>query len=219
MYFAGVNPDWIKRLAIGSALFLSLFGLVSCTRMQSAHYVGTKEPIFTALLKLDGGKQVSVWKYDDDVFYVKPVGPASAVASTLQWNAGKGTFDITSRKLVVTDLDDHLFMNIQEDGVYTILRMAFSHTSPETSLILFSVNKDKLKQDIGSGKLQVKPSADKDTYVLEGTKQELDAYVGANMTELFDFDTGGIVTMLVTPKEPLGEGMPPTETGKETAPD
>jgi|GEM_PF-1767595 len=176
----------------------------ACSRMQSAHYPGTKEPLFEELLALDDARQVSVWKYDDDLFYVKPLDKYSAVAASLQWNAAQEAFELVSRQLVITRIDDHLFLNIKEGGLYTILRMAFAHTSGNDPIVLFTVKEAKLKADMAAGKIKTKPSADKDTFVLDMDKKALDTYIRRQGDDLFAFDSAGTIRLLVEPQEPSG---------------
>lgn len=198
-------------------LGLVLAVTTACSRMQSAHYPGTKEPLFEELLALDDARQVSVWKYDDDLFYVKPVDKSSAIAATLQWDASQETFQVVSRQLLITRIDDHLFLNIKEDGLYTILRMAFAHTSDNDPIVLFTVKEAKLKADMAAGKIKTKPSTDKDTYVLDVSKKTLDTYIRRQGDDLFDFDSAGTIRLLVEPQEPPDQGDAASESGSKPA--
>lgn len=202
---------------IALILGLVLAVTTACSRMQSAHYPGTKEPLFEELLTLDDARQVSVWKYDDDLFYVKPVDKYSAVAATLQWNPSQETFQVVSRQLVITRIDDHLFLNIKEDGLYTILRMAFAHTSGNDPIVLFTVKEAKLKADMAAGKIKTKPSTDKETYVLDVSKKTLDTYIRRQGDDLFDFDSAGTIRLLVEPQEASGQGDAASESGNKPA--
>ena len=202
---------------IALILGLVLAVTAACSRMQSAHYPGTKEPLFEELLALDDARQVSVWKYDDDLFYVKPMDKHSAVAATLQWNPSQETFQVVSRQLVITRIDDHLFLNIKEDGLYTILRMAFAHTSGNDPIVLFTVKEAKLKADMAAGKIKTKPSTDKETYVLDVSKKTLDTYIRRQGDDLFDFDSAGTIRLLVEPQEASGQGDAASESGNKPA--
>ncbi len=211
-----MRKSLVTTWILGLVLSLLASVLAGCTRMQSAHYPGTKEPLFEELLALDDTRQVSVWKYDDDLFYVKPLDKYSAVAATLQWNASQETFEVARRQLVITRIDDHFFLNIKEDGLYTILRMAFAHTSGNDPIVLFTVKEAKLKADMAAGKIKTKPSTDKDTYVLDVSKKTLDTYIRRQGDDLFDFDSAGTIRLLVEPQEPSGQDDAP-ESGKKPA--
>lgn len=204
-----------NKLATVLLILLSIYVLASCTRMQSEHYVGTKEPLFKELLKFKDARQVSVWKFKDDVFYVKPLDEYSAIASTLKWDQSQDAFKIINKQLVVTKIDDHMFLNLKEDGLYTILRIAYALASSDDQLVLFSVKEDKLKEDIQTGKIKIKMSTDKDTYILDVTKKKLDTYISKNINNLFDFNAAGIITLLVEPPESLDQDEPSTHSSEK----
>ncbi len=199
----------LRRITILFILLLSIPALFACSRMQSVHYVGEKNPMFKEM-----PNAVGIWKHDDEVFHVKALDDFTAVASTLKWDKDRATFKTDSREIMITKLNDHTFLNVKEGGLYTILRMGYSF---DDHLVLYTVRDEKIEEDIRKGTIKVRKSDDKNTYILDLSKKELDAYISANMNELFDFDNVGIITPIKMPEEETAtaQDKPKPETGKQ----
>ncbi|MEA3346863.1 MAG: hypothetical protein U9Q21_02100 [Candidatus Auribacterota bacterium] len=179
-------------IKLTGCVIISLF-LTSCASLKSKHYVGIKEPI-----EKEDLEEESIWQFEDKVFYVRALDPATAIASSLKWDDSKKEYKIITTQVVLTKLDEHLFLNLkgEKEDLYTILRLT---GSMDGTMIIFTVDDEEIEKHIKEGK--VKAIKKGDNFILELTKEELDSYVRENLNNLFDYDIAGIIKPLKGFKE------------------
>jgi hypothetical protein len=175
----------MRKILAPLLIGLAAMALTSCTSMQSEHYVGVKEPVGENDLKDD-----TIWQYRDRVYFLRVIDPTTMIAATVDWDEEAGRHKVVTTDIAVTKLDDHLFLNIREQGEphYSIFRLAPSMDGP---IALFTVNRDVLEEDLRAGK--IKAVKGQNSIILEMTKAELDAYVRDNHFTLFNTDAAGII--------------------------
>tara|TARA_B100002003_G_scaffold251625_1_gene296336 strand:+ start:254 stop:865 length:612 start_codon:yes stop_codon:yes gene_type:complete len=164
---------------------------VSCTQMTSMHYVGQPVAAFEEF-----GKNVSIWKLDKNVYFVKPLDNYRAVVATLEWQKDQQEFKVEDHEIIVGELGKDRFLNLLDDGLYTIMRMA---GSPD-DFVIFPPNRAQLKQDVRSGRVTVK-QPDQYTYEMVLSKEELDAYVMENADKLFRLNDAAVIEPVVPLKK------------------
>ena len=170
-----LNQVW---KAIG--LLILSTACVSCSILKSPHYVGEQEAIREEDLASE-----TVWMQGDDVYFVKRVDSNTVVAATLDWDAKANNFRIRSYPIILSSLGEYSFLNVKEDENYSIFRVI--GTDDEETLLLFTIDGDKLEQDIADGKIKARASGD--DIVMECTKEEQDAYMRANVDLMFDMNS------------------------------
>lgn len=120
--------------------------------------------------------------------------------STLVWDEKENAFKKVDSEVVVSQLDDDFFLNVKEDGVYTIVRM--TSTLDGEFIVIFEANGEKLKADAEAGVVKLKERGegeDSSVFNLDITKRELDEYVADNIDELFSKSSVGVITPVVKP--------------------
>jgi hypothetical protein len=178
--------QWIGLLIIGAVC-------TSCSTLKSPHFVGAKEPFGEKDLASE-----TVWTQGDDVYFLKRLDSNTLVAATMEWDAKKNDFAVRSFPIIVTKLGDHLFLNVKEDDLYSIFRVATA-CDDEPSLLLFTIDPDKLRKDVAEGKIQAREEGD--DIILECTKEEQDAYILENINTVFHMDGASIVRQISKQKE------------------
>ena len=93
-------------------------------------------------------------------------------------------------------MDEHAFLNAKDGDLYTILRLI---PAIDESAAILTIDTDKLDKDIAAGTLKAK-KGDRE-YVVEGSKEELDAYVRANLPTLFSTDMAGTIRLISGKKD------------------
>ncbi len=172
------------------SIIIAMF-LVSCSSLKSEHYVGE-----LASFANEKVKDVSVWEFDDEIFFVNVVDSSTLVASTMEWNETKKEHVIIRREIILTELkeDPHAyFLNLKEgnENLYTILLLA--PTLNERDYLVHTINKDTIKKHIKEGKIKaVKQGGD---FILNLSKEELDQYISKNFYTLFSSGAGIIKAM------------------------
>ena len=178
---------WIGLLIIGAAC-------ISCSTLKSPHYVGEQEPMSEKDLA-----DITVWENGDDVFFVKRVDSNTLVAATLEWDGDINNFTVRSFPFIVSALGDHMFLNVREGDLYSIFRVAGACSDDEPIFALFTIDDDKMKQDIADGK--IKARKEKDDIIMECTKEEQDAFIMENIDKVFHMDGASIVRQIAVQKE------------------
>jgi hypothetical protein len=178
---------WIGLLIIGAAC-------ISCSTLKSPHYVGEQEPMSEKDLA-----EITVWENGDDVFFVKRVDSNILVAATLEWDSKINDFSVRSFPVIVSKLGDHMFLNVREDDLYSIFRVAGACDDDEPIFALFTIDPDKMKQDMADGK--IKARKEKDDVIMECAKEEQDAYILENIDTMFHMDGASIVRQIAVQKE------------------
>ena len=179
-----------RTLTTAGMLALSI-GLSSCSELRSPHYVGT----IKSMDKGDIGCS-SIWKMADEVYYVRCLNSTSCVAATLEWNKNMGEFTVNSFPIIISELDDHLFLNVNNGDYYTILRLACAF---DDAIVLFTIDKDKMAQDVADG--EIKAHVDGDHIYMDCSKHEQDEYISRHMNSMFPMDQGRVVQLISEEKE------------------
>ncbi|WP_136081412.1 hypothetical protein [Pontiella desulfatans] len=198
--------QWLGQMRAGknpplqtTCLLALVIAVAGCSSLKSAYYPGEKVVLTNGFLAVE-----SDWMLcDKGVYHVHCTESNTLVVAAMEWDNKKGDYATESFEVVLSELDDQLFLSIQcnEDGkdqLYTILRVVVPATdkeSPDTA-ILFNVDSDKLKADAKANKINARKtncgygSCD---YALEGTKQEQDTYFRSNPNGLWDLDNAVIL--------------------------
>lgn len=160
------------------------FGLVSCSELHSPHYVGE----IIEISEEDLGDE-STWLIDELVYTIRRTGSNSFVAATMTWDRKKAEYIARTMPILLTALeDDYIFLNLMdEEGQYLILRAV---CSMDESLVLFTIDKEKMEKDIKSGKLKAR--IDEEQVYLECSKEEQDEYILNSIATLFHYDNARI---------------------------
>lgn len=176
------------RRPILSGLYGLVFcmGLASCNGLKSQHYPGDILIIDEKDLATE-----SIWIWGNDAYYVRRTPTNTLTATSLNWDKNKGEYTASTTLLVLTKLDGHNFLSIKGGERYTIFR---AEVSGDDSVVLFSVDMDKAEQDIAAGK--VNAHRDDKSIIMEGTKEELNAYIIINSNALFSIDTASIARLI-----------------------
>jgi hypothetical protein len=177
----------IKQLFFITTLLVTIILSSACSTLRSKNYVGKKENIFE---KKNIGKDM-VWVLNVDekpTYHVHIVNSNSLVATVVEWDKKTKKHTMKSMNMLVTSLNDYLFLQYKEGEYYTILRLL---PSDEESAVLLTINSKKIKKDIEEGKVKIKKT-DSDTYTFEGSKKELDDYILKNISTLFYYNGAAI---------------------------
>ena len=176
----------VKRIfALFCCLVLSV-GAVSCTSFKSRHYAGEKVPLTKEDISAD-----TVWKIGDDVYFVRLVEGGMLVAATLNWDEAKGAYSPRTYQLVPSKIGNHHFLNVKDGEYYTILRLV---GGGEDSMVLFTVDKDKLEKDMADGLLDARE--EDDNIIMDGSKEALDRYIADHIETLFSLDAAGVARLI-----------------------
>lgn len=161
-------------------------GLISCSTLHSPYYVGEISDISEEDLA-----EESIWVMDEDTYTIRRTGSNSFVAATMEWNSNTKEYNAHTSPILLTELDDHLFLNIQDDDGYLIIRAV---CSLDESLVLFTIDKDKIEQDIKSKKLKARE--DGDHIFMECSKEEQDEYIRNNIETMFSYECARVARMV-----------------------
>lgn len=164
---------------------ISAFGMLaiaaavsSCSVLQSKYYPGQVADIGEGDLAAE-----TIWMLNEDVYHVHRIGSNDLVAARLNWNERKKEYEVDSFPVVISELGDHLFVSTKDGGLYTIFRLA---GAGEEHFVLYLVDSEKMEQAIEEGK--VKAHTKDRNIILDGTKEEQDAYLLGNMDSVFSMD-------------------------------
>lgn len=175
------------RISMNSfCMFAGVMLLTSCSELRSPHYVG--EPV---MMDEDDPPKESIWMQGESVYYVRRTGSNTLVAATLEWNKKNGDYTVKSFPMVLTELDDHIFLNVKKGDDYTILRLA---CACDESFMLFTVDSEMMKKAIADG--TVKAHTDDDHIIMDGTKEEQDEFIAKNINTMFSMDCGSLARRL-----------------------
>ncbi len=174
-----------KLLYAGGMITLTLL-CTSCASLKCRHFPGTREPLTEKELS-----HVSVWKYGDEIYHVKVVNSNQVVACSVKWDDKTARHSLESFEVVPSKLEETIFLNIQKDGLYTILRVI---PAGEKSMVLLTIDKDKVEKDIAEG--IIKGTRKGGEYTLDCSQQELNDYIRANLTTLFSLNAAGVLELI-----------------------
>ena len=172
-------------LYIGCVIALCVL-CTSCSSLKCKHFPGKQEMITEKKLSDD-----SVWKFGEMVYHVKVAECNRVVASWVEWDDKAEKHKMDSFPVVVSKLDDTMFLNLKVDQFYTILRAI---PSGDDSIILLTIDDDKLEADIEKG--IIKGTKKDGDYILDCTKQDLENYIKANLNTLFSLEAAGILKLI-----------------------
>jgi len=158
----------------------------SCTSLKCKHFPGTQEMITEKQLNSE-----SVWKFGDTIYHVKVANSNRVVASWVEWDDKTDKHRIKSFPVVVSKLNDTMFLNVKIDEFYTILRLT---PAGNDSIVLLTIDGDKVKKDIEKG--IIKGSKSDNGYILDCTKQKLESYIKSNLNTLFSLDGAGVLKLI-----------------------
>lgn len=158
-------------------LFLAVSLLVSCSALQSPEIVGERK----AFAEDEVGNE-SVWKIEDQIYYVRVAATNRLVASIVEWDKDRQTHKLETEEIVLSRLGDDQFLNLKIEDLYHIHYLVPSDDG--RVLLFYGINPDALNKHLGRG--VVKTDARHDVYTLEGTKEEIDQFIRANIKSMYD---------------------------------
>jgi hypothetical protein len=198
-----MKNTWIPFIKFAMPLLVLLTVLTGCTALESEFYPGEQVTDISQFLA-----EESVWTTGDGgAFYIRPAGTNTFQLTGLEWNKKAGSYEIEKIELILSKLDDQLFISCKEDNDdhYVIVRLVLPETSdglPETAILL-NIDEEKIIQDAEAGlvKFKAKKSKGKPSYetTLTGTKEEQDEYFKNNPNSLYDLN-GAVVLKRVSVK-------------------
>jgi len=120
-------------------------------------------------------------------------------AATLKWDDKKGDYTSHSFLLIPSQLGKHAFLNIKSGGDnYTIFHAAYDGGN---SVVLFRVNRDKMKQDIADGTVNAHTNAH-NTIIMDGTKEEQAEYILNNIHSMFNMGSPSFAKLITEKTAP-----------------
>ncbi|MDD2599497.1 MAG: hypothetical protein PHO37_09765 [Kiritimatiellae bacterium] len=175
--------DKIIHCAMLIALALSC---ASCASLKCEHFPGERE-----LIADKGLSGRSIWKFGTETFHVQTVNPNKVIASWVKWDEATATHTLESVEVVLSKLDETLFLNLRKDGLYTILRVV---PAGEHEVVLLTIDNAKVDADFEKG--AIKGNKKGGEFTLECSKEELEAYVRANLNTLFSLKASGVLKLI-----------------------
>jgi len=176
----------VKRIFTLLCCLVVCVGAISCTRFKARHYAGEK--VFLTEAEIS---EETIWEVGDQVYFVRLVEGGILAAATLEWDAKKNAYAMQTYELVSSKLGDHTFLNVKDGDYYTILRVV---GAGDDTLVLLTVDKDKLEKDMAEGNLQARKE-DTDI-VMDGSKEALDRYIETHMDTLFSLDAAAVARLI-----------------------
>jgi hypothetical protein len=152
------------------------FILTSCSPLRSPHYIGDQ----VEFSEKEIGR-VSTWEIEGLTYHAKIKSSNQVVVASVTWDQKKEEFVMSTEDLVISALDDQLFINVKYDDSYGIIHVT---KVKDDYLISHSVDTAFLKKQIPSGK--VKTGGDDSSFILTGTKEEIDKFMRENMNQVFN---------------------------------
>lgn len=167
----------MKKTWSTGGLFLAVSLLVSCSALQSSDIVGERK----TFSEEEVGSE-SVWKIEDQLYYVRVASANRLVASTVKWDKDRQAHKLETEEIVLSRLGDDQFLNLKIEDLYHIHYMVPSDDG--RVLLFYGINPDALNKHLGRG--VVKRDARQDVYTLEGTKEEVDQFIRAHIKSIYD---------------------------------
>jgi hypothetical protein len=124
----------------------------------------------------------TVWKIEDKIYHVRIVDTNSLIASIVEWDSDKKAHALKTEEVIVSLLDDHIFLNVKIDDLYHIHYMVPS--DGDRVILFYNIDTDELKKHISNG--VVETDKDSGIFKLEGSKEEIDKFIIRNFRSIFD---------------------------------
>lgn len=166
----------MKIISIVCSLILTVI-LTSCSSLQSPYIVGEE----ITFLEDEVGEE-TVWKIEDEIYHVRIVDTNSLVATIVEWDSDKKAHTLKTEEIIVSHLDDYMFLNVKIDDLYNIHYVVPS--DGDRVLLFYSIDTDGLKKHISKGVIET--DKDSGTYKLDGSKEEIDRFIIKNFRSIFD---------------------------------
>ena len=176
-----------NRIVVTLCCFFLSVVAISCTSLKSRHIVGETIPMTEEEISTE-----TVWKFGDDVYRLRLVDANHLVAATMEWDENKGMYTVRSYPVVPSKLGDHMFLNVKEGAYYIILRLV---ASGDDTVVLLTADEDKLEKDIAEGTLKARK--ENHEFIMDGSKEVLDQYIGANIDTLFSLEAAGVAQLIL----------------------
>ncbi|MFA7173361.1 MAG: hypothetical protein WC340_08100 [Kiritimatiellia bacterium] len=158
----------------------------SCASLKCKYFPGARESVTDKGLS---GK--SIWKFGTETYHVQVVNSNKVVAAWVKWDEATATHKLESGEVVLSKLDETLFLNLQTEGLYTILRVV---PAGERDVVLLTIDHEKVEADFEKG--VIKGTKKDGVFTLECSKEELDAYLRANLNTLFSLKAAGVLKLI-----------------------
>jgi hypothetical protein len=165
-----------KIISIASSFIIAIFQ-TSCSSLQSPYIVGEQ----ITFLEDEVGEE-TVWKIDDEIYHVKIVSTNSLIASVVEWDSDKKSHALKTEEIIISELADHMFLNVKADDLYHIHYMVPS--DGERVLLFYNIDSEELKKHIPNGVIETEK--DSGIFKLEGSKEDIDKFILKNFRSIFD---------------------------------
>ena len=168
--------------------------MAGCSTLHSNYYPGEKVQTLDKILP-----EESIWTLMDEcVYHVRRTGSNAVLIAGLDWNNKAGEFELESVPVVISQLDDQIFLSFQDEdkeGLYTVLRVIIPLSDTENSpdkILLFTADTDRIKRDAKADMIDAHgKGGGYGSYeiVLEGTKAEQNEYFRSNPNAIWDLNS------------------------------
>ena len=176
----------MKKFLYASCVIALCILCTSCTSLKCKHFPGTQEMVDEKQLSSE-----SIWKLGEAVYHVKVANSNRVVASYVKWDDKTDKHRLKSFPVIISKMDDTLFLNVKTDEFYTILQLT---PAGDESIVLLTIDHDKVEKDIEKG--IIKGSKKDGDYILDCTKQELESYIKTNINTLFSLNGAGVLKLI-----------------------
>ena len=176
----------VKRYSALFCCLVLIAGSISCTRLKSKHMAGEQVRLTQEDISAE-----SIWKLGDDLYFVRLEEEGTLAAATLNWDEKSGAYAMKTYQLVPSKIGEHHFLNVKDGDYYTILRLV---GAGEDTVVLLTVDKDKLEKDLADGLLQARQE-DGD-FIVEASKEALDRYIASHIDTLFSLEAAGVARLI-----------------------
>lgn len=183
----------IKRILCAACIFACIIVLSSCSGLESKYYPGEQ-----IVIGEDDLCDESIWRYQDDVYYVMRTTSNTFTAATLVWDEKKGDYTTRSFLLVPSQLGKHTFLSIKGGGDrYTIFHATYNGGD---SVVLFGVDREKMEKDIAEGIICAHTN-EHQTIIMDGSKEDQAQYIQNNIHSMFKMDSPNFATLICEKKK------------------
>jgi hypothetical protein len=168
-------------------IVLSSF-ITACTQLQSPYIIGemidcTNEDVDTE----------TIWKVGETHYNIRVVSTNELIGTTFEWSRENKAYVPKTYDLVISELKDHLFLNIKGEDHYSVFYMAVACGGEY--MVIYSLDEEEIKKHIPDGKVEY--NKDDDVLLLKGSKEEIDIFILENIRDIFRHESP-LIAELVT---------------------
>lgn len=190
----------MKNIKILLSLYLSLF-LAGCTTVITKEPIGDVINIEKELLNEENSKhQVDGAWNGDTILFTKVLDDGKTIKfATILWDKEKNDFVIDSQEILLSKLNEKIYINQKAQNEYHIAAMGFALSESENNelmdILVFYPDGDLFKKAIKEktlkGKIEKIKSGGTNIYI-QSNSEELNSFIENNHGKLFDFETPSV---------------------------